>query len=104
MLLTNTIIYMFSLFDKTKTFAFEKNGPGADLGGGGTGGTCTPPLEKRLTRNMCKDLPTYFSHILYRAPISPCTLAKILGHSKRFFSLAALARLGNPYQGCINSF
>ena len=46
---------------------------------------------------MCKNLPTYFSHILYRAPISPCTLAKILGHSKKFFSLDTLARQGNPH-------
>ena len=56
--------------------------PRADLGGGGgTGGHLPPPpppLEKRLTTNIWKNLPTYLSHILYRAPISPVHWPKCL--------------------------
>ena len=33
---------------------------------------------------------------LYGAPIFPCTLAKMPGHPPIFFSIAALAHLGNP--------
>ena len=66
--------------------------PSGGFRGGGTGGTC-PPLEK-ICAKICQPI---LSHILYGVPIYPSVhWPKSLDTSQIYFSLATLARIGNP--------
>ena len=55
-------------------------------GGGGEGGMCPPPLEKRFTLKYVQKHANLLSHNLFGAPNSPCTFPLYPVHPQNNFS------------------